>query len=220
MSIENIPWKQQPNEPDYQYQAFKNYLEYGPARSYRQTGLVFSRTKRTIINWSNKWNWAERLKCYEVWMAENIHALIFEFIKKLEIEKYLFKINQSRLTFNAAKVMQRHFDNFENSAQVQTIKGQMNFLKFMTKTINALLDSADFSITKNFQYQLYGTDCIPKIEEKNSNNDSLELVNKDRELFAHLHDILSQLADDSNAQEGEIGETNFKKLDKYFKDNN
>lgn len=65
------PWKRLPDESAVAYFAFTKYLEMGPGtRSHELVAEIFPRSKTQIHNYSTQYDWVERAKWYDDYMAE------------------------------------------------------------------------------------------------------------------------------------------------------
>lgn len=54
------PWDRQPRETDKAYEAFRAYLELGPARSTANVARALGKSKTLTDRWCSRWQWVRR----------------------------------------------------------------------------------------------------------------------------------------------------------------
>lgn len=59
------PWKRQAKESTMAYEAFLRYVGMGPQRSIAKTARGLSKSKATLMEWSKRWHWQERVRAFD-----------------------------------------------------------------------------------------------------------------------------------------------------------
>jgi len=64
------PWLRRENETSPAYEAFRTYLNFGSQRSHDKVCESVGKSRQLITNWSAKHDWVERVRAFDVHLAE------------------------------------------------------------------------------------------------------------------------------------------------------
>lgn len=68
------PAQQQPGETAPAFEAFRTYLEQGPARSTAKVARALGKSKSLCDRWSARWRWVDRVREFEAMALERVDA--------------------------------------------------------------------------------------------------------------------------------------------------
>jgi hypothetical protein len=70
------PWLQRAGESGKAHNAFRLYLEMGSNRSVLEVSRRLAKSANLIKRWSSRWNWVQRARHYDNWMAQQVQERV------------------------------------------------------------------------------------------------------------------------------------------------